>query len=96
MNCRQAAPHLPGYLDGAVSPRHHELVRAHLAGCKDCYSQLERYRRLAICLANVAPSAPPADLAVRIRVQAARAGAPWAAVHRLWSRAVVAFEDILK
>jgi hypothetical protein len=96
MNCRQAAPHLPGYLDGAVSPRHHELVRTHLASCKECYAQLERYRRLAICLANVAPSAPPADLAVRIRVRAARSGAPWADLRRLWSKAAVAFEDILK
>jgi anti-sigma factor RsiW len=96
MNCRQAERHLPGYLDGAISSRQHELVRAHLAACQDCFAQLERYRRLAICLANVAPSAPPADLAVRIRVGAARSGARWADLRRLWSRAVVSFEDILK
>lgn len=96
MNCRQAERHLPGYLDGAISSRQHELVRAHLAACQDCFAQLERYRRLAICLANVAPSAPPADLAVRIRVGAARSGAPWADLRRLWSRVVVSFEDILK
>lgn len=96
MNCRQAERHLPGYLDGAISSRHHELVRAHLAACQACYGQLERYRRLAICLANVTPSAPPADLAVRIRVRAAQSGAPWANLRKLWSRAVVSFEDILK
>jgi hypothetical protein len=96
MNCRQAERHLPGFLDGAISPRHHELVRTHLAACQACYGQLERYRRLAICLANVTPSAPPADLAVRIRVRAAQSGAPWANLRKLWSRAVVSFEDILK
>ena len=47
MNCRQAERYLPGYLDGAISSRQHNLVRAHLAACQHCHVQLERYRRLA-------------------------------------------------
>jgi Putative zinc-finger len=96
MNCRQAERYLPGYLDGATSPSNHALLREHLAACEACNVQLERYRRLAVCLASVAAAPPPSDLAVRIRVQAAQSGAPWAGARRLWSRAVVTFENILK
>ncbi|MGA7623395.1 MAG: anti-sigma factor [Candidatus Acidiferrales bacterium] len=96
MNCRQAERYLAGYLDGAISSRHHQLVRAHLAACQQCHSQLEQYRRLAVTLANVSAAPAPADLAVRIRVRTAREGSPWSDVKRWWSRAVVAFEDILK
>src|SRR5580704_14481302 len=96
MNCRQAARYLPGYLDGAISPQQHSLVREHLVACENCNVQLERFRRLAVCLATVAPAPPPADLAVRIRVRAAQSGAPWADVRRMWSRAAVTFENILK
>ncbi|MFZ3218266.1 MAG: zf-HC2 domain-containing protein [Candidatus Acidiferrales bacterium] len=96
MNCLQAERHLAGYLDGAISPRYHAQVREHLAACQDCNAQLERFRRLAVCLASVAPAAPPPDLAVRIRVRAAQSGAPWSDLRRLWSRTAVSFENILK
>jgi anti-sigma factor RsiW len=96
MNCRQAERYLPGYLDGAISPRQHSLVREHLVACEGCNVQLERFRRLAVCLASVAPAPPPVDLAVRIRMRAVQSGAPWADVRRWWSRTVVSFENILK
>jgi hypothetical protein len=39
----------------------HALVREHLATCQSCQLQLERYRRLSVCLANVRAAMPPAD-----------------------------------
>jgi len=44
MNCRQAERYLPGYLDGAISPQQHSVVREHLVVCEDCNEQLERFR----------------------------------------------------
>jgi anti-sigma factor RsiW len=96
MNCRQAQRYLAGYLDGAISPRQHQYVREHLAACRECHSQLERYRRLAVTLANVSHAPVPPDLAMRIRMRAAREGSRWSDVKRLWTRAAVVFEDILK
>ena len=88
MNCRQAERYLPGYLDGAISPRQHALgprtpgQPAKLATCNWNVSAVWPFasrplRRLP----------PPADLAVRIRMRAVQSGAPWADVRRMWSRA---------
>lgn len=96
MNCRDAARRLPGYLDGAIPPKDHAIVREHLSACGHCRDLLESYRRMSVCLANVEPVAVPADLAVRIRVQAARSVSPWADVRRSWSRALMVFQDFLK
>jgi hypothetical protein len=96
MNCREAERRLPGYLDGAIHSRDHARVREHLDSCGDCRAQLESYRRLSACLAQVQPIAPPTDLAVRIRVQASHARPAWASVAHLWKRAVLVFENILE
>jgi len=96
MNCRQAERRLPGYLDGAISSRDHARLREHLASCDGCRLQLEDYRRLSSHLAQVEAVAPPADLARRVRVQASQARPHWAGVRRLWTRAVLVFEDILE
>jgi len=96
MNCREAERRLPGYLDGAIHSRDHARVREHLDSCGGCRAQLESYRRLSSCLAQMQPVAPPADLAVRIRVQASHARPPWASFARLWKRAVLVSENILE
>jgi hypothetical protein len=96
MNCRQAERHLPGYLDGGNSPANHASLREHLASCADCQLQLERYRRLSICLANVHAAVPPPDLALRIRIRAARHVTPAARLRKVWSTASLTFENILK
>ncbi|MGB0035812.1 MAG: anti-sigma factor [Candidatus Acidiferrales bacterium] len=96
MNCREAGRRLAGYLDGAISAREHAGIRKHLSSCEGCRRELEQYRRLAVSLANVAAVQPPADLAMRIRVQASQARPAWAGVHRLWKRAAMVFEDILE
>jgi len=96
MNCRQSERKLPGYLDGGISPREHSLVREHLTTCQSCQLQLERYRRLSVCLANVHAEMPPADLALRIRIRASQHVTPAARLRKAWSTASVTFENFLK
>src|SRR5271169_5462594 len=96
MNCRQASLRLPGYVDGALYTRDRAQLREHLNSCAVCREQLERYRRLARCLANVEAAAPPEDLAMRIRLAAlhARTREPW--LRRLVQRAAIISENILE
>jgi hypothetical protein len=96
MNCYEAQRLLPGYFDGAVHARQHGRLRRHLESCEHCRQELEQYRLLATHLANVEPVAAPADLAVRIRVQASQWPTPWTGVARLWSRAVLISQNILE
>ncbi|HKV29373.1 MAG TPA: zf-HC2 domain-containing protein [Candidatus Acidoferrales bacterium] len=96
MTCREIGRHLPGYLDGAASSEKHAVVRAHLDSCADCRTDLERYRRLARALACSTAVAPPADLAMRIRVQASRIQGRQENRGQLRSRAWVFFENILQ
>lgn len=96
MTCRESLRSLPGYLDGATRAGSHSRLREHLDSCFDCREQLERYRRLAACLAQVGPIQPPSDLATRIRVEAARSRSPWMFARNFWDRAVLVFQNILE
>jgi anti-sigma factor RsiW len=96
MNCRDAARRLPGYVDGAIPAQDHAIVRAHLSVCGSCRDLLESYRRLSMCLANMEPVAVPADLVMRIRVQAAHSVSPWVRFRRACSRALLSFQDVFK
>ena len=96
MNCNQAQRRLPGYFDGAIPSRDHGRVREHIESCDGCRNLLEGYRRLEVALANVEPVRPPADLAARIRVSAAKTESPWQFVRRIWARAAMVFEDVLE
>ncbi len=96
MNCRAAKRLLAGYLDGAIRPADRVYVREHVSSCSNCREQLERYRRLSVCLAHVQPSAPPADLALRIRLAAARASSQAKWPLRMWRRATLVFQNILE
>jgi Putative zinc-finger len=96
MNCRQALRRLPGYLDGAIASYDHVQVSEHLDSCMDCREQLERYRRVSVCLGHVQRVAPPADLATRIRVQVSQVRTCWGAARNAWNRAVLVFENILE
>ncbi|HXJ16046.1 MAG TPA: anti-sigma factor [Candidatus Polarisedimenticolia bacterium] len=96
MNCHEAQRLLPGYLDGAIHAQQHVRLRGHLESCERCRQELERYRLLATQLASVEPIAAPADLALRIRVQASQGPTPWAGIARLWSRAVLISQNILE
>ncbi len=96
MNCRQALRRLPGYLDGAIRSYEHLQLSAHLDSCTSCREQLERFRRLSVCLAHVHRVDPPADLATRIRVQVSQARSFLGYARYAWSRAMLVFENILE
>jgi hypothetical protein len=96
MNCGEAGRYLPGYLDGAIPARQHAKLRAHLSSCEGCKEELERYRLMGNCLANVDPAIPPTDLAVRIRVQASHQDSAWFGLGRMASSARLVFKNILE
>lgn len=76
MNCQEVKELLPGYLDGAVPTGTwndtHVSVGRHLQSCDDCRDELKAYQAMSSMMSNVRRPAPPADLALRIRVNAAQ------------------------
>jgi Putative zinc-finger len=96
MNCREAARRLPGYLDGAISTREHAQLRVHLAECDGCRAELESYRLLMTQIAHVEPITPPAGLAARIRLEAARNTSPMQRLERLWDRAHLNYQNVFQ
>lgn len=96
MTCREAQNHLPGYLDGAIRSLDHARVSEHLDSCTGCRHELESFRRLSVCLANVQRVAVPAELVTRIRVQASRTRTFPASMQYWWQRAKLVFENILE
>jgi Putative zinc-finger len=96
MNCDEAGHYLPGYLDGAIPTRQHARLREHLSACANCREELQGYRLMSNCLANVDAILPPPDLAVRIRVQASHLDSAWFDLGRVASTARLAFKNILE
>ncbi len=94
MNCQEAARHLPGNLDGAIEAQVQYRLREHLDSCYPCRRESEQYRLMSRALANLEPVAPPADLALKIRIQASKA--PWkVTLDRVRSRVCLIFGNIL-
>ena len=77
MKCTTVRKNLAGYLDdawiGEERVRERASIREHLEMCGGCREELQRFRKLAVLLSRVPKNAPPADLAVRIKVAAAQA-----------------------
>ncbi|MGH9773482.1 MAG: anti-sigma factor family protein [Candidatus Acidiferrales bacterium] len=94
MSCRTAGKQLAGYLDGALDARTNAQVREHLQECGACREDLERYRRLAMCLGRTEAVAAPADLALQIRMKVSQERARRA--NSFWPRAWLVFENILR
>jgi anti-sigma factor RsiW len=103
MNCRKVRANLPGYLDGTLSSSasadEHARVSSHVETCATCQAELDRYRRLSALMSRTAGAAPPADLALRIRVAVAqgRESRAWAGrVRALGSRLNLLLENMLR
>jgi hypothetical protein len=103
MKCNTVRTKLGGYLDDAVAGAAHSQERAlisqHLEGCGICREELQRFRKLSMLLSRVPRSAPPADLAVRIRVAAAQLGPSLGFAGRLRKmrdRAEILFENVFR
>ncbi len=96
MNCPATGRLLPGYLDGAIGHEEHARVRRHLDSCEKCREELERYRRMEACLANVERAPAPSGLAARIRIQTAQARSERGTLARMISRAILVFDDVVR
>jgi len=76
VDCQKVKHLLPGYLDGAMPTGtwadKHVSVGRHLENCADCRQELRAYQAMSSMMSNVRRPAPPADLALRIRVAAAQ------------------------
>lgn len=94
MNCQEAARHLPGYLDGAIEAETQYHLREHLESCHACRRESDQYRLMSRALAYLEPVEVPADLALKIRIEASKA--PWRVMmHRLRTRFSLVFGNIL-
>jgi hypothetical protein len=83
MECDRVKRLLPGYLDGALpsgaGSETHLMIGQHLELCGECREELQDYLALSSMISRVERPAPPADLALRIRVAAAQrlSDNPW-------------------
>jgi hypothetical protein len=103
MNCHTVRTKLAGYLDDAITgtarARERVQLRQHLEVCASCREELERFRKLAVLLSRVPRSAPPADLAVRIRVAAAQLTPPQdfpTRLRKLRDRAEILLDNVFR
>ena len=96
MNCREALRDLPGYLDGAIPSPAHIRLSEHLDLCAACRVELQRFRRLAVCMANLQPVAAPPDLATRIRVRASQTRSIWSGMQHALERVKLVCKNILE
>jgi putative zinc finger protein len=103
MNCNAVRSKLPGYLDdgltGSARVSERVKVREHLDGCANCREELQRFRKLGVLLSSLPKHLPPADLAVRIRVAAAKrqASAGWRArAVRVRNRVEILLDNVFR
>ncbi|MGH9580814.1 MAG: zf-HC2 domain-containing protein [Terriglobales bacterium] len=96
MICWKMRRKLPGYLDGALLSADQTQLRNHLGTCAGCRTKLESYREMGAVMSRVDRAEPPADLAVRIRVRVSEARNAESWLQRVWSRAVLVFQNILE
>ncbi|MGH9679902.1 MAG: anti-sigma factor family protein, partial [Candidatus Acidiferrales bacterium] len=103
MTCEEVKQWLPGYLDGALPMGGRSETRArigrHLEACEECRDELQAYLALTSLMSQVERPAPPADLALRIRVAASQRldERPW--LHyalRLRNRAELVLKNFLE
>jgi len=99
MKCKKVRERLGGYLDGAVRSSQRSRLQQHLAVCGECREELERYHKLSALLSRKTAAAPPADLAVRIRLAVAQeraAGDYRGRLRAWWGHVGVVLENAFK
>jgi hypothetical protein len=103
MECDKVKRLLPGYLDGGLQldagSETHLMLGRHLELCGECRDELQSYLALSSLMSRVERPAPPADLALRIRVAAAQrlSDNPWLHyARRARTRAQLILENILE
>ncbi|MGH9477345.1 MAG: anti-sigma factor family protein [Terriglobales bacterium] len=68
--CAAFQPALSAYLDGELDLGHSGVLVRHLETCAACSQRTEQYRMLGERLRSLQAPRPPADLALRLHVQA--------------------------
>jgi hypothetical protein len=103
VDCEKVKELLPGYLDGALPSGGmggtHVAIGHHLERCGVCRDELQAYLALSSLMSQVQHPAPPADLALRIRVAASQrmAHQPWLHyARRAQTRAELILKNILE
>ena len=103
MNCEKVRRLLPGYLDDAMPSGTwrdtHLSVGHHLETCGDCREELRAYQAMSSIMSSAQRLAPPADLALKIRVAAAQRLSEHDIVHyvlRARTRAELVLKNILE
>jgi hypothetical protein len=94
--CASVNRKLPGYAEGILAREDHVRVREHLARCTQCTDMLGRYELLAATVGHVEPAAPPVDLALRIRLAAAKLRDEASLAQRIYARCWLFFRNILQ
>jgi hypothetical protein len=84
------------YLDGLLSGREMQAVRAHLEGCPECAAEWNALQRAQSSLALLAPVPVPAELPLRIRVAishelARRRQSPFHGLNLAWRNTLAPF-----
>ncbi len=81
MDCSEARPLVPGYLDGELSEAQAAPLRKHLLDCLDCRSITQAGKTLASWFIDEGPVEIPAGFAARVarRAFAGDTGERWAA-----------------
>jgi hypothetical protein len=103
MKCTTVRSKLAGYLDDALTGgsrvAERVQIRQHLEACGVCREELERFRKLSVMLCRVPKIAPPADLAIRIKVAAAQAqnSRDWPSrMRRIKDRAEILLDNVFR
>lgn len=103
MKCTTVRTRLAGYLDDAVTERASAAERVqigeHLNGCAPCRAELQQFRKLSVLLSRMPRNAPPAELAVRIKVAAAQSqnSQDWhSRVRKVRDRAEILLDNVFR
>ena len=103
MKCTTVRKNLAGYLEdgftGAARVEERAGIREHLESCKACREELQQFRKLAVMLSSMPKNAPPAHLAVRIKVAAAQAqqSQDWPSrLRRMKDRAEILLDNVYR
>jgi len=91
-NCLEIRNHFSDYLDDLCTPEARKSIRYHLSFCNVCQEQLEQMQSVQEELHTLPRQQVPAELALRLRVEASRSLAPPTPLFERW----VHFEDALK
>jgi hypothetical protein len=103
MECAKVMRLLPGYLDDALPSgawsETHVSIGQHLESCEKCRAELRACHAMSSLVSNAHRAVPPADLALKIRVAAARRRSHNSWLHyagRAQTRAELILKNILE